>query len=160
MRRQSTFIVAGILILAAVVVLIISNTGSAAHYFLTIEELNAMDEQALTRDVTVSGAVLGETIAYDAMRSRLSFTIVHIPADPQAIKRAGGLSQVLHKAGQDPEAPQLDILYEGAKPDLLRDEAQAIVRGRLQADGTFYAEELNLKCPSRYAEDIPEQAGQ
>lgn len=158
MRSKSTFIVAGILILAAVVYLIISNTGSAARYFLTIEELNAMGEQVLTRDVTVSGAVLGETIVYDAMTSHLRFTIVHIPADPQAIKREGGLSKVLHQAGQDPTAPTLEIVYKGTKPDLLRDEAQAIVRGRLQPDGSFYADALNLKCPSRYAEDVPAQA--
>jgi len=158
MGSKSTFIVAGILVLVAVVYLIVSNTDSTAHYFLTIEELNALGEQALTRDVTVSGAVLGETIVYDAITAHLSFSIVHIPADPQEIKRAGGLSQVLHEAGQDPTAPQLEIVYEGTRPDLLRDEAQAIVRGKLQADGRFYAEELRLKCPSRYAEDIPTQA--
>jgi cytochrome c-type biogenesis protein CcmE len=27
------------------------------------------------------------------------------------------------------------------------------------ADGVFYAEELLLKCPTRYEEAVPEQAG-
>jgi len=160
MRSKSTFIVAGILILAAVAYLIITSTGSAAQYFLTIEELNALDEQALTRNITVSGAVLGETIAYDVMAPQLRFMMVHIPGDPQEIKRAGGLDQVLHRAVRDPKASRLEVIYEGAKPDMLRDEAQAIVRGTLQADGSFYAEELRLKCPSRYAEEIPEQVGE
>jgi cytochrome c-type biogenesis protein CcmE len=43
------------------------------------------------------------------------------------------------------------------KPDLLQHEAQAIVRGHQQPDGSFYADDLLLKCPSRYAEDIPAQ---
>jgi cytochrome c-type biogenesis protein CcmE len=157
MRSRSTFIAAGILILAAVVYLIVSSTGSTAQYFLTIEELNALEEQALTRSVTVSGAVLGETIVYDAMATEVRFTMVHIPGDPQEIERTGGLAAVLHNAVQNPTGPRLEVIYEGAKPDLLQDEAQAIVRGTLQADGSFYADELLLKCPSRYAEDIPAQ---
>ena len=37
-------------------------------------------------------------------------------------------------------------------PDLLQHEAQAIMTGRLGDDGVFYADELLLKCPSRYEE--------
>jgi cytochrome c-type biogenesis protein CcmE len=46
----------------------------------------------------------------------------------------------------------------GPKPDLLRNEAQAIVTGKLNEDGVFYAEELLLKCPTRYEEAVPQQA--
>jgi cytochrome c-type biogenesis protein CcmE len=42
-------------------------------------------------------------------------------------------------------------------PDLLKDEAQAIVTGKLGADGVFVADELLLKCPSKYAADVPNQ---
>ncbi len=160
MRSKSTLIVASLLIVAAVIYLIVSSTGSTARYFLTIEELSAMGEEAQTRNVTVSGAVLGETIVYDAMASHVQFTMVHIPADPQEIERAGGLAKVLNIAAQGQTGPQLEVVYDGTKPDLLQDEAQAIVRGRLQGDGIFHAEELILKCPSRYAEDIPAQVGE
>jgi cytochrome c-type biogenesis protein CcmE len=47
----------------------------------------------------------------------------------------------------------------GPKPDLLRNEAQAIMTGHMAPDGVFYAEELLLKCPTRYEEAVPEQAG-
>jgi cytochrome c-type biogenesis protein CcmE len=40
----------------------------------------------------------------------------------------------------------------------MRDEAQAIMTGRLGSDGIFYAEELLLKCPTKYEEAVPEQA--
>ena len=50
------------------------------------------------------------------------------------------------------------VVYQGARPDLLNDEAQAVVTGKLGEDGIFYAEELLLKCPTKYEEAVPEQA--
>jgi cytochrome c-type biogenesis protein CcmE len=152
------FIAAGLLVVAAVLYLIVSNTGSTAHYFLTVEELRAMGDDALDRNITVSGAVLGDTIAYDPSTPRVTFTIVQVPGDPEEVKRAGGLAAVLHAAVSDPDASCLEIVYDDVKPDLLRNEAQAIVRGRLGEDGRFYADEVLLKCPSRYEEDVPDQA--
>ena len=70
---------------------------------------------------------------------------------------AGGLATVLHEAVNDPDAPRLEIVYEDVKPDLLQHEAQAILRGQLGEDGRFYADELLLKCPTRYEEEIPDQ---
>jgi len=50
------------------------------------------------------------------------------------------------------------VVYIGPKPDLLRDEAQAIMTGHMAADGIFYADELLLKCPTRYEQAVPAQA--
>ena len=154
---KAKFAVAGLLIAAAVVYLIVSSTGSTAHYFLTVEELGAMGREAVGRNVTVSGAVLGDTIVYDSSVPRVTFTIVQVPGDPDEVERAGGLAAVLHAAVSDPDAPRLEIVYEDVKPDLLQNEAQAIVRGQLGEDGRFYADDLLLKCPTRYEEDIPAQ---
>ena len=159
MVGKGRFVVAGLLIVAAVVYLIVSKTGSAAHYFLTIEEVQALGERAIGRHITVSGAVLGETISYDPSIPRVTFTIVQVPGDPQEVRRAGGLAAVLHAAVSDPTAPRLEIVYDEVKPDLLQHEAQAIIRGRLGEDGRFYADEVLLRCPSRYEEEIPAQVG-
>ena len=159
MQNKTTFIVAGLLIVAAVVYLIISSTGTTAQYFLTVEELIAMGDDALNRNITVSGAVLGDTIDYDAMGPRVTFTIVQVPGDPKEVERLGGLAQVLHDATQNANADRLEIVYNSVKPDLLQNEAQAIVRGEMGEDGKFYADDLLLKCPTRYEEEVPEQAG-
>ncbi|MCX7855351.1 MAG: cytochrome c maturation protein CcmE [Anaerolineae bacterium] len=158
MAGKGKFVFAGLLILAAVVYLIITNTGSTAHYFLTIEELQAMGDRAVGRNLTVSGAVLGDSIVYDPTIPRVTFTIVQVPADPKEVERRGGLAAVLHAAVNDPNAPRLEVVYNNAKPDLLRHESQAIIRGRLGEDGRFYADEVLLKCPSRYEEAVPDQA--
>jgi cytochrome c-type biogenesis protein CcmE len=59
----------------------------------------------------------------------------------------------------DPSRSRIKVVYVGPKPDLLRNEAQAIMTGHMAEDGVFYAEELLLKCPTRYEEAVPEQAG-
>lgn len=158
MRVRTSYVIAGLLIVAAVVYLIVSNTGSSAHYFLTIEEIQAMGSEAAGRDVTVSGVVLGDTIVYDPSSPRVTFTMVQVPGDPKEVEQAGGLAAVRHAAVSDPSAPRLEVVYDDVKPDLLQHEAQPIVRGQLGDDGRFYADEVLLKCPSRYEEDIPTQA--
>jgi len=60
---------------------------------------------------------------------------------------------------QDPTRAKLVVVYDGVMPDLLKNEAQAIVTGKIGADGKFYAKELLLKCPTKYEEAVPEQAG-
>ena len=159
MQGKTTLIIAAILIVAAVAYLILSSTGSTAHYFLTVDELQASRGETAGRSVTVAGAVLGDTIAYDPSVPDLTFTIVHVPADPREVERAGGLAAVLHAAVTDPDASRLEVVYAGARPNLLKHEAQAILRGRLGSDGRFHADEILLKCPSRYEEEIPDQAG-
>jgi cytochrome c-type biogenesis protein CcmE len=52
----------------------------------------------------------------------------------------------------------MKVVYVGPKPDLLRDEAQAIMTGHIGEDGVFYADELLLKCPTKYQEAVPSQA--
>jgi cytochrome c-type biogenesis protein CcmE len=158
MVGKTKFLIVGILIVAAVAALIISSTGSTAHYFLTVAELQAMGDDALGRNVTISGAVLGDTIAYDPIIPRVTFTIVQVPGDPKEVEQAGGLTAVLDAAVNDPHAPRLEIVYDDVRPDLLQHKAQPIIRGQLGDDRRFYADEVLLKCPSRYEEGIPGQA--
>jgi cytochrome c-type biogenesis protein CcmE len=151
-------VVAGLLIVAAVTYLIVTSTGSTARYFLTIEELQAMETDPDGRGVTVSGAVLGDTIDYDPSKPRVTFTIAQVPGDPREVERAGGLAKVLHEAVTNPDLPRLEVVYDDVKPDLLKHESQAIIRGQLEQDGRFYADEVLLKCPTKYEGGVPGQA--
>jgi len=58
----------------------------------------------------------------------------------------------------DPSRSRVTVQYIGPLPDLLRHEAQAIVTGKLGEDGIFHADELLLKCPTKYEEAVPEQS--
>ncbi len=153
------FIIGGLLIVAAVVYLIASSLQSSSQYFLTVQELQGKGSTVVGRDVRVSGAVVGSTIQYDANTLTLKFTVANIPGDQKEIDRLGGLAAVLHQAVIDPKTSRLQVVYKGVKPDLLRDEAQAIMTGKLGQDGTFTASELLLKCPTKYQDAVPNQAG-
>lgn len=156
--KINKFVIGGILILGAVVFLIWSSTAATSEYFLTIDELKAKGPEVVDRNLRVSGAVIGDTIKYDAQTLTLTFEVAHVPGDQAMIKDEGGLAEALHQAVMDPSRSRMKIVYVGPMPDLLRHEAQAIVTGKLGEDGVFHADELLLKCPTKYEEAVPEQA--
>jgi cytochrome c-type biogenesis protein CcmE len=153
---RAKFLVAGVILLAAVVFLIVTNLTSQQEYFMTVNELMSRQDEIAGRNVRISGVVLGDTIEYDG--ETLSFTIANIPDSAAEIEDEGGLAEVLHQAVNDTSSQRVQVvLYNEPKPDLLKHEAQAIVTGSLGDDGVFYADELLLKCPTRYEEAVPEQ---
>lgn len=153
------FLVGGLLIVAAVIYLIISSTQASAQYFLTVDELLAKGDSVSGRDLRISGAVIGDSIQYDSQTLTLRFDVAHVPGDNSEIEANGGLAKVLHDAVEDQSRNRLSVVYNGVMPDLLRNEAQAIMTGRVGSDGVFQAEELLLKCPTKYEEAVPEQSG-
>ena len=156
--QKSKFILGGLLILAAVVYLIVSSTQASAEYFMTVDELKAEGTGAVGKSLRASGAVVGDSIQYDADTLTLSFEVAHVPGDNADIEAQGGLAFVLHEAVTDSSRERMPVVYVGPKPDLLRDEAQAIMTGHIGEDGVFYADELLLKCPTKYEEAVPEQS--
>jgi len=154
---RAKFLIGGLLIVAAVVYLIVSSTQSAAQYYLTIDEMRSKGSQVYGRPLKLAGAVDGDSIAYDSQTLTLSFSMANVPADLDEIEAGGGLAKVLHDSLLDPQASRLQVIYVGPKPDLIRHEAQAIVTGQLGQDGVFRADELLLKCPTRYEEEVPLQ---
>jgi cytochrome c-type biogenesis protein CcmE len=154
---RAKFAIGGLLIVAAVVYLIWSSLQTTQQYFLTVQELQAKGAAIVGREVRISGAVVGDSIQYDANTLTLRFTVANTPGDQKEIDRLGGLAAVLHQAVMDPKAERLLIEYKGVKPDLLRNEAQAIMTGKLGQDGVFHAQELLLKCPTKYEDAVPNQ---
>ena len=154
------FIIGGLLIVAAIAYLIATSTKASAQYFLTISELNGKGDAVQGRDLRISGAVVGDSIKYDSQNLKLTFLIADIPGDNKEIEAQGGLAKVLHQAVIDSNRPRLQIVYDGVKPDLLRNEAQAIVTGQIGSDGAFHANELLLKCPTKYEDAVPQQVDQ
>jgi cytochrome c-type biogenesis protein CcmE len=159
---RTKFWVGGLMLLAAVAYLIISGITNQNEYYITIDKLIANPDRYLERDARVIGVVIGDTIQYDG--HTLTFDIAYIPDSAAEIEDEGGLAEVLHQAVSNPDAERITVrVVDQPKPDLLKHEAQAIVTGQLvqQADGTylFEANELLLKCPTRYEEAVPDAGG-
>ncbi len=147
-----------VLLIGSGVFLSRSVSESSVQYFLTVSEVLTRREKMVDKQVRISGAVIGNTIEFDEANRRLVFLIADVPADYTEVERQGGLAVVLANAVNDPNRQRIQIVYTGEKPELLRNMAQAIIVGTLHSDGIFYADEILLKCPSRYEEAVPDQA--
>jgi cytochrome c-type biogenesis protein CcmE len=151
------FIIGGVVILGAVVFLIFYATQANAEYFMTIDEVRAQGQGVVGRSLRISGAVVGDTIQYDPQSLTLTFQVANVPGDNAESEAEGGLAAVLHAAVVDPNRSRMQVVYSGPKPDLLKDEAQAIMTGDVGPDGVFHADELLLKCPTKYQQAVPSQ---
>ncbi len=128
------------LIAAAVVFLIVTSMSANAQYFYTVDQLRAKGQGIVDQSVRVSGAVINSSTKFEVRDNQpyLQFDV----ADADKIST------------QTP----LHIVYNGPKPDLIDEpQAQAIIEGHLGADGNFHADNLLLKCPSRYEDAFPNQ---
>ena len=156
---RSKFLVGGLLVVGAIIYLIVTTLQSTAQYFYTVDEIKAKGGSVVGKNLRASGAVRGETIQFDSSTLTVSFEMTNVSNDAKDIEAAGGLAEALHQAVADPNATRLQVVYNGPMPDLLKNEAQAIVTGKIGEDGVFYADELLLKCPTRYEEQVPAQSG-
>lgn len=144
------FLIGGIVLFAAMVFLIVSGTMAGAQYFVTVDSVLS-DPAYAGQTVRISGVVLGDTIEYDSENLIITFTIANLPDG------FDDLATALHEAANNPDATRLQVRVDNqVKPDLLQHEAQAILSGQLGDDGIFYANELLLKCPSRFVETGPD----
>lgn len=156
-RKRFAYLFAGVALISIVAYLMITGMATGSYY-ITVDELMA-DATYVGKDIRVAGAVDGDTIRFDPETQVLSFTVAAIPKDNDAIREAGGLGNVLHNALQDPNAVRMNVEWQNAEmPDLLQHEAQAIMEGQLDENNVFHANQVLLKCPTRYSDDVPEQA--
>ena len=144
------FLAGGGVLLAIVAILVLSGTLSGARFFLSVDSV-VHNASYVGQTVRLTGAVLGDTIVYDPKTGDLAFTIAHVP------DQFDDLATALHESVTDPSRTRLKIMMKNqVMPDLLQHEAQAILTGKMGDDGMFYATELNLKCPSRFGQGMPE----
>jgi cytochrome c-type biogenesis protein CcmE len=134
-RFNKKYLIGGLLLMTFVGLLafqMVQATVTTGAYYLTVAELQTRVPDIYGERVRVSGEVVGDTEDWNAQEVTLRFSIV------------------------DESGQQLPIVFFGPRPDNFQRAASAIVEGELQPDGTFLAETLLLKCPSRYEEE-PEE---
>jgi cytochrome c-type biogenesis protein CcmE len=135
-RGWIKFAVGGIVIVAALALLLYTTTQGNAQFYVSVQELQDREAEMVGKDLRISGIVVPASISYDAETLHLEFDIVD--------------------QGNGSQEP-LRIMLDGEPlPDQMQDEAEAIAEGRLQADGTFQAETLMMKCASKYDVEVKE----
>ena len=123
--------IAVVLVAIALGWLVFAGTRSNLVYYYEVDELVAAEERR-EGPIRVSGDVVAGTVQRDPATHSLRFAISDVGAP----------------AG----SPTVPVVYAGTVPDIFRPGIQVVIEGRLDPNGTFQAETLLAKCPSKYQE--------
>jgi cytochrome c-type biogenesis protein CcmE len=126
MRKYGKFAILMAIIVSSLLWLATASVSGSKTYYVTIQELHKLGNNASTRRVRVGGDVQKDSIVRGA--GNVHFNLVQ-------------------------DALVLPVVYEGRDPlpDTFKDGAQALAGGRLDSAGVFHAQEIQAKCASKYA---------
>jgi cytochrome c-type biogenesis protein CcmE len=121
------FLIGGVVVAVVIGVLIATSFSGSTSDYLTITQVKALGpDQA--RSSRVAGAIVPDSVQWNTRDLHLTFEIKD-------------------------ETGQLSISYHGPQPDMLVDAVEAVVIGKYDpAAQVLEAEELLMKCPSKYEE--------
>jgi cytochrome c-type biogenesis protein CcmE len=128
-RWPLSFVLGGVVILAAVGYLIFANTQSNAVYDMTVSELKQC-ASCLGQSVRVEGTVQEGSIQRNNTMQQLAFVISD-----------GKVS--------------LPVVYSGVVPDIFNVGIQVVIEGHYNGQGAFQAQTLLTKCPSKFTPATP-----
>ena len=134
MKAQTKFLIGGAMVLATVGYLMASGIKETGVYYVTPSELAAKigrDNSFYNVGVKMGARVVKGSIQRDVASQTITFRVTD-------------------------GTRSYPVIYRGLAPDTFTDEADVVVEGRLQPDGTFRATTLLAKCGSRY-ESAPQQ---
>jgi cytochrome c-type biogenesis protein CcmE len=130
-KKRLRFVIAGLLMVAALAYMIYSAVAANSEYYLTVSEAYAMGEEARKSQIKVGGTVVAGSIAWDRGSSTVKFNIV------------------------DEVNASMPVSYSGIVPDAFQPGAEVILSGMLLEDGSFAATTLLAKCASKYEPVVP-----
>ena len=128
------------LVAAALSYLVYAGTKDNLVYYYEIDEVQAAAAK-MDGKIRISGDVVEGSIAKNEESREIRFAI------------RGAKEDAAEEAANAPaDAETIPVVYAGTVPDIFREGIQVVVEGRLRPDGTFEAETLLAKCPSKYQE--------
>lgn len=136
--NRTRFIIVATVVVLALGFMIWAAFGENTRYFLTVSEFNSRSEIHDGQMVRVSGKLVEGTFNRP---------------DKSTVSRF----QLTDKEGVNSGTALLRASYEGVLPDLFfNPHSEIILEGSYSADGVFQANEILVKCPSKYV-DLEEQ---
>lgn len=134
-RRKARwgFVIAGLAVVAAVIYLVVANTGTSAEYYMTIHELKTCSSCS-GQSVRVAGFVSKAGVTQIESGQAIQFNITD--------------------SAQAVGAQEMAVVYKGIVPDTVRAGTQVVVEGHY-TNGVFQATTLLAKCPSKFQAATP-----
>lgn len=125
MRFKKRYLIGGGIIVLAVAYLITLSLGNSVSYYLTVSEFMDKSDELYGTRVRVIGNIVDGSVQWNAGDVELKFAVTE-----------GGET--------------LPVLYNGARPSGFEPGSDILVEGKLQPDNVFLADQLILRCPSKY----------
>jgi cytochrome c-type biogenesis protein CcmE len=124
-RARARFIVAALVILAAVGYMMYAAIQSGSEYFTTTSEIAAMGTKAVGQQMKIGGQVVDGSVKQERGSDTIAFVITD-------------------------GTKELPVTFTGIIPDAFQPGAGVILEGKLAADGQFQANTMLAKCASKY----------
>ena len=136
LRRHGRLIIGGVLFFGALLYFAFLAFQGSTVYYLTVDELREQGSSAYGVQNRVSGKLVQGSFEREPQGTLASFSLVD----------EGG-------------SATLSAQYDGVVPDLFFNEhSEIIAEGSYHPDGVFHADQVIVKCPSKYASQVEEQA--
>jgi cytochrome c-type biogenesis protein CcmE len=126
--KQKKFLIGGIIILIAIGVLSYLAFKGAAVYYYTVGEVVDQQSSFVEKNIRVAGKVREGSLVQNKAANNINFLLVDTVDTTKSLL----------------------ITYKGAIPDAFKEGNDAVVEGQLSAAGTFKAQQIIVKCPSKY----------
>ncbi|MGD8902527.1 MAG: cytochrome c maturation protein CcmE [Anaerolineae bacterium] len=127
MTSTTKFVLGGIVVAVVIGLLIATSFSGSTSEYLTVAEVKALGPDQ-TRNSRVAGEIVPNSVSWSTRDLHLTFEI-------------------------EDGSGNLAISYYGPQPDMLVDAVEATVVGKYDPEeGVFEAEDLLMKCPSKYEE--------
>jgi cytochrome c-type biogenesis protein CcmE len=124
-RPKARFLIAALVIVAAIGYMIYSAIESGSEYYVTTSELQAMGTKAVDQPMKIGGQVIDGTVQWDRGANTMAFTLTD-------------------------GTQNLPVTFTGTVPDSFQPGNGVILEGKLGADGKFQATSMLAKCASKY----------
>ena len=131
-----------LLVAAALSYLVYAGTKDNLVYYYEVDEVQAAAASTDGR-IRVSGDVVEGSIVKDEDARVIRFAIRATTANGEKGAASGS---------HETSGESIPVVYAGTVPDIFREGIQVVVEGKMGSDGTFEAETLLAKCPSKYQE--------
>ena len=118
-------------IIGGVIIVLFVVWGTSAFLKTTVRYVSIEEARRSQRMVQVLGKIDFDRVNYDTENSRLEFAVY----DPEARDKQ--------------RAERMKVVYYGVVPGNFEQATSVVLKGRSEGD-TFVAEQMLVKCPSKY----------
>lgn len=124
-KVKGKFVIGGLILVIAMGYLFYVLLDNSLSYYVTVSELLEDGSNKYGESVRVGGTIAEGSLEWDPAKPELRFALID-------------------------EGARLPIFYEGVMPDSFAAGKDIVIEGKYNPDGIFYAQDLILKCPSKY----------